>query len=280
MIYVSLSACSNGLNKNKLPVMESLGQVLQKMGVEITGSDNLYAQENVYSVPATVRAENLLRSFSDDRNSYIFDVSGGDIANEIIPYINFDTIKKSKAQFWGYSDLTVIINAIYAISGKSSVLYQIRNISEYGDVKRRNEFECYIRNGDNELFRFPYKIYNGSQIKGTVIGGNIRCLLKLAGTPYFPDVDGKVLFLEALGSDLGQVITYLSQLKLMGVFDRISGVLIGTFTQLEKTLSPDETAMLVKQFSGNLPLAKTQLIGHGTDSKALTIGEEILLINE
>ena len=53
MIYVSLSACSNGLNKNKLPVMESLGQVLQKMGVEITGSDNLYAQENVYSVPAS-----------------------------------------------------------------------------------------------------------------------------------------------------------------------------------------------------------------------------------
>ncbi len=279
MIYVSLSACSNGLNKDKLPVIKSLGKVLRNMGAEITKSDDLYAQDSVIPAPAFVRAKNLVSGFSDERNLYVFDVSGGDIANEIIPYIDFDVIKSSKAQFWGYSDLTVIINSIYAICQKSSVLYQIRNISEYGDVQRRYEFERYISNGDNELFRFPYKFYNGDQIKGTVIGGNIRCLLKLAGTPYFPNVDGKVLFLEALGSDLPQTITYLSQLRLMGVFERISGVLLGTFTKLEKTLSPDETAMLVKQFTGDLPLAKTQMIGHGVDSKALSIGEEIYLAN-
>ncbi len=32
---------------------------------------------------------------------------------------------------------------------------------------------------------------------GIVVGGNIRCLLKLAGTPYWPDMREKILLLES-----------------------------------------------------------------------------------
>ena len=70
-----------------------------------------------------------MKFYEDDSVTDIFDVSGGDMANEILSYLDFQTIAYEKKHFWGYSDLTTIINAIYARTGKSSVLYQIRNLT-------------------------------------------------------------------------------------------------------------------------------------------------------
>lgn len=49
----------------------------------------------------------------------ILDLSGGDLANELLPYLDYEVIGKSQAEFWGYSDLTTILNAIYAKTGRS-----------------------------------------------------------------------------------------------------------------------------------------------------------------
>ena len=63
-----------------------------------------------------------------DKQVSIYDISGGDIANQLLPHLDFDSVAKSKAVFWGYSDLTTIINAIYTLTGKESVLYQVKNM--------------------------------------------------------------------------------------------------------------------------------------------------------
>ena len=58
----------------------------------------------------------------------IFDISGGDMANDAVDYLDYDQIAKSDAVFWGYSDLTSVINAIYQKTGRISHLFQIRNL--------------------------------------------------------------------------------------------------------------------------------------------------------
>lgn len=58
----------------------------------------------------------------------IYDISSGDIANEALDELDFEQIKKSNATFWGYSDLTTVINAIYSQTGKSSVLFWVKNM--------------------------------------------------------------------------------------------------------------------------------------------------------
>ena len=109
-------------------------------------------------------------------------------------------------------------------------------------------------------------------MEGIVAGGNIRCFLKLAGTPYFPDLEGKILLLEALGGQEGQMLTYLSQLQQLGAFEKVRGILLGTFTRMEsrgQLMYP-----LLKPFiSELLPVARTWMIGHGTDAKAIRVGE-------
>ena len=126
------------------------------------------------------------------------------------------------------------------------------------------------------LFAFPYHFVQGDQLQGTVVGGNIRCLLKLAGTPYWPDMKEKVLLLEARSGGVAQMTTYLSQLNQMGVFGQVKGVLLGTFTAMEREQESPTIEELVKRFAGDvIPIAKTDRIGHGGDSKAIWIGREI-----
>lgn len=68
----------------------------------------------------------------------------------------------------------------------------------------------------------------------------------------------------------------LNQLKQIGMFEQVYGILLGTFTQMEREkYSPDITE-LVKAYAGKeLSIAKTKEIGHGTDSKGIVIGEEM-----
>lgn len=89
-------------------------------------SNCLYAKRGVFQGTPKERADELMRMFEDPDVSEIYDISGGDIANQLLPYIDFDSVAKSKAVFWGYSDLTTIINAIYTLTGKESVLYQVK----------------------------------------------------------------------------------------------------------------------------------------------------------
>lgn len=115
-------------------------------------------------------------------------------------------------------------------------------------------------------------------MEGTAAGGNIRCLLKLAGTKFWPDMRGKILVLEASGGEVPQLASFLCQLKLMGVFEEISGILLGTFLAMEKGRCRPSMEELVLEAAGKeIPVAKTARIGHRADSRAVIIGEKLSL---
>ena len=187
-------------------------------------------------------------------------------------------IAQSSKQYWGYSDLTTIINAIYKKTGKASVLYQLRNLIY--DYKEEQVFDfknTTMQNGTN-LFQFDYDFVQQSKMQGIVVGGNIRCFLKLAGTEYMPQLEDKILFLESLNGDVAKIETYLCQLEQMGAFEKATGILLGTFTQMEKENCIPTKEMLVKKFvRKEMPIAITKDIGHGTNSKGIIIGQELCL---
>ena len=209
----------------------------------------------------------------------IFDISGGDIANEILEYLDYDVIKENYKPFFGYSDLTTVLNALVSKTDKINYLYQILNIIVNEEI--RKSFENTFLKKKNSLFDVNWRFLQGTKIEGEVFGGNIRCFLKVAGTEYFPEVENKVLFIEGLGTSVEGLLTHLAQLKQLGVFDKISGLLIGTFTKIEKEFSVDEIFEIVKSYvPSSLPIAKTQEVGHAKDSKALKLGEKINIKNE
>lgn len=274
----AIVCCSNGLSRRRADGLRRLTGVLADMGLEPVQGNFIYEKEDGAAGTAEERAGELMGFFRDSSVKAIFDISGGDYANEILPYLDFDAIGRSRKQFWGYSDLTVLINAIYAKTGNSSVLYQVRNlISDCGEQQREDFARTIFGNADS-LYDFSYDFCQGESLQGIVVGGNVRCLLKLAGTEYFPDTTGKILLLEAFHGSVPQLAAYFSQLQQLGVLHRAAGILLGTFTQMEEEGRQPDVVTLLKRFvSPRLPIARTAQIGHGADSRGIVIGEYLAL---
>lgn len=275
---IAIVCCSNGQRiTNKGNVAQFVG-VLEKIGLVPVSSSYIYEKDSVFSGTAEERAIALMDFYKDDSIQAIFDISGGDIANEILPYLDFGIIRDSNKSFWGYSDLTTILNAIYTKTGKESVLYQVRNILEDNSDSQLTNFTNYIYEKNSELTSFHTHFLQGSKMEGVVVGGNMRCLTKLAGTEYWPDMHGKILFLEGLSGSAAVMTTLVSQLQQLRVFDQVAGIVLGTFTEMEKKkYRPSIEEIVLSKISQDTPLAKTKEIGHGIDSKAMVIGRRIII---
>lgn len=281
---IGIVCCSNGQKRSAYGEIKRLETILLKMGLQVSFSDCIYEKQNGFGKTAGERARALMDFYRDRSIKGIFDISGGDIANGILPYLDYEVIAESGKIFWGYSDLTTVVNAIYAKTGKPSILYQIRNLlcghvggEETPSGKERiNHFRNTVINGSNDLFRIHYDFLQREEMRGLVIGGNIRCFLKLAGTGFMPDLEGKILLLESYHGSAPQIETYLRQLQQLGAFEKAAGILLGTFTQMEaEKCFPTVETLILEAAGTDLPIAVTKDIGHGGDSKAIMIGEKL-----
>ncbi len=277
---IGIVCCSNGQKHYYAEKLKCLETTLREMGLQPVFSNYIYEKEDIFGGTAKERADALMKFYKDDSIKGIFDISGGDVANGILPFLDYDIIANSSKMFWGYSDLTTVLNAIYAKTGRTSVLYQIRNlIYDCKEVQIADFRNTVLENGA-DLLQWKYEFIQQREMHGVVVGGNIRCFLKLAGTEYMPDLNGKILLLESYSGTVAKMETYLCQLQQMGAFEQVAGILLGTFTEMETEKCTPGIEELVKGIAGTeLPIAVTRKIGHGTDAKGIVIGTELELIN-
>ena len=276
---VGIIACSNGIDRNMEETLKALEEKLKELNLNIIYSKTLYKKFSVFNGSAKERADELMKLFLNPNVKAIFDISGGDLANGVLSYLDFDKIKANPKAFFGYSDLSVLLNGIYTKTSMKTYHYQLRNlVSEYGS-KQLLDFKNSLFKGNKDLFNFHYNFIQQNSMEGVLVGGNIRCLLKLAGTSYMPNFSDKILFLESLSGDVAKMTTFLTQYNQLGIFKEIKGLLLGSFTEMENKNYSPSIIELVKNIVNdpNLPIAKTNEIGHSPNSKALIIGDFIKL---
>lgn len=85
-----------------------------------------------------------------------------------------------------------------------------------------------METGDN-LVRVTDRILtiSGGKAKGKLLGGNLSVLTAMVGSDYLPDFTGNILFLEEVGEDIYRVDRMLTQLRMAGILDQISGFVFG-----------------------------------------------------
>lgn len=313
-IYMSgkiyLTACSDARKVSDREEIEQLKELLVGYGLNVAESVYLYDDYAAGREKAFELNSFFAEKAGEDKVTAIFDVSGGNVANELLPYLDYDLIADSQTVFWGYSDLTTIINAIYAKTGKASVLYQARHLTSnelrqkecmallergtfanvcesvaFGDDGGMNKGELdkgswhkESLDKENRNAGIDHEFLRGNELSGTLLGGNLRCFLKLAGTEYMPELTDKVLLMEALGGDIYSARTMLAQLDQLGVFNKVRGILVGTFTALMKEGQYESFLdLLLSRIPKDMPVAVTKDVGHGRDAKAIVIGADIKL---
>ena len=276
---IGIISCSNGLSIKNKNLIDELKLNLKSLDIEMVEGDTLYAKEyNLFSGTGEEKARALEKLFLDKDIKMIFDISGGDLANEVLDFLDFNLIKENPKPFFGYSDLTVLINAIYSQCDITTYNYQLRNLIGKFKEEQMQNFKASFIEGKEDIFNLDYEWINGSHLEGIVVGGNIRCLLKLAGTKYMPDFKDKILFLESFSGNSAKMVTYITQYKNLGVFNEVKGIILGEFTEMEReNLKPDIVEILKRVIGEiNIPILKTRDLGHGADAKCIPIGKYLI----
>jgi muramoyltetrapeptide carboxypeptidase len=113
-------------------------------------------------------------------------------------------------------------------------------------------------------------------VDGPLWGGNLAMLCSLLGTPYFPGIDGGILFVEDVGEPPFRIERLLYQLHLAGVLDRQRALLLGSFSQCRPS-QYDNGYDLAAGFAqigrvARLPVIANLPFGHAPDKFTLPFG--------
>lgn len=175
------------------------------------------------SAPIADRVEDLHEAFANESVDAILATIGGSNSNELLPYLDYALIAQNPKILCGYSDTTALLNAIYAKTGLVTIMgpsyssfkmvegqpYQTASwlaatsLAPY-DLTPSPEWSSdpwYDPSLPRTFFPTAWKVYSHSRASGTAIGGNLSTFGLLRGTPYAPQPDRYVLFLEEGESD-------------------------------------------------------------------------------
>ena len=277
---IGFISCSNGWTNNdrSLEMVSSLSRKLKDdFGLETVMGDVLFLDKETQQTEAPAsRAGALLSLYFDASVKAIFDLSGGDLANEILPYLDFEIIKKNPKPYFGYSDNTVIVNAIQAKTGIQNILYNPKVLVSQEEVFQTQALSDLFNQNDADWTNtFEIGGYRVSKQSSPIfVGGNLRCFLKLAGTPYWPELENKVLVLESAGGRYEAMCSGLAQLEQLGAFGKINGMLIGQFTQMALDGKTAAFLAVCRNYAARygFPVWETDFIGHDDRSKPMRIG--------
>lgn len=134
--------CSNPQPPQVREEVDKVCAILSENGAAAVIGKYLFADEDAFTL-GWIRAQELMKLYITEGMTDIFDISGGDMGNDVLDHLDYDAIAKSDATFWGYSDLSTVINAIYAKTGKISHLFQIRNLVRDTSGARLRDFEAW-----------------------------------------------------------------------------------------------------------------------------------------
>lgn len=111
---------------------------------------------------------------------------------------------------------------------------------------------------------------------GNVVGGNFSILYSLLGTPYCPNFEQAILFIEDIGEQLYHLDRMLWAFRFAGVFDRIAGLIVGGMTELKDTAVATqwtvEELILEHTKYRSFPIAFQAPVGHISDNRAMICG--------
>ena len=117
------------------------------------------------------------------------------------------------------------------------------------------------------------------RVKGQLLGGNLTLLVDLLGTPYEPDFQGKLLFLEGVGITTDEVDRLLSHLWLAGKLEQVAGIVFGQFVDISfvpvwaKRFTLEEV-LAERCLTLNIPAISGLMIGHIDDLTTVPLGCE------
>lgn len=236
------------------------------------------------------RAADVNRFFADPSVKAVLAIQGGGGCARVLPHLDWEAIGRNPKVVAGFSDVTGLHCGLQAKAGLVSFhapvlvsswprfsVEQFRRVVFEGEaVTMANppgQEDRLVQREDRTRTITPGKA------RGRLVGGNLSVLTSLVGTPYLPSFDGALLFLEDVEEEIRRVDRMMTQLRLAGLLDRISGFIFGTCSKcgpgerygsltLEEVLDEHVKPLGVPAYEG-------AMIGHQARQFTVPVGIEV-----
>ena len=119
---IALVANSNPQTNPK--EIAQLCTLLQTLDLKVAVSPLLFDSATTNS---EAKAQLLQTYFADPVIKMIFDISGGNRANSILPFLDYHKLAQTPKPFFGYSDLTAVLNTLVS-NGQPAELFQLKTL--------------------------------------------------------------------------------------------------------------------------------------------------------
>jgi muramoyltetrapeptide carboxypeptidase len=267
--------------------IEQVKQTLAGLGLKVKLGAHILDRYGYLAGTDANRAADVNAMFADSSVQAILAMRGGWGCNRILPLLECDRYRASPKILMGYSDITSLLLAIYARSGivtfhgavgtstwNSFTVDYIRRILFNGEaVTLQNPHPS-----SNDLTTTPVSVetITPGKARGKLVGGNLSVLAAMVGSAYLPSWKQTILFVEEIGEDPYRVDRMLTQLKLAGILNQISGFVFGQCTNCvpkDKEDSLSLTQVLKDQIQPlGVPAWYGSRIGHVKDKFTVPVG--------
>ncbi len=186
------------------------------------------------------RAADINQLFADPQVAALLPIRGGWGCSRMLPYLDYDRIRQNPKILVGFSDITALTLAIY---GRTRVVtfhgpngltsWRPQQTEYFRRILFAGEAITFqnLKDGDDEdrLMQVKNRIQTitPGQARGRLIGGNLSVFSGIVGSPYVPDFQGAILFLEDTNENIYRIDRLMTHLKIAGVFDKLAGFIFG-----------------------------------------------------
>lgn len=221
-------------------------------------------------------AGNFLRRYNELNKAYhssakvIFNALGGMGAVHLLPYLDYEQIKKSGKVLVGYSDLTILLN--YINQRTNARCLHGPHIGKMNEISQKtfDFLGCALDKKNYDISFSSKDIFKEGFVESKIVGGNLELLGRSLGTPYEIDTKNKIIFIEEYDMKSWRILDILWQLKHAGKFNEVKGLILGYFTKCG-----EEVLIYLKDFfkDFDFPIIFNQMIGHEEPNITIPISE-------
>lgn len=264
------------INENVEEVMRAK-VILENDGFKVKFSDNFFSNTNGYSATAREKADDINNMFANKDVKMVWYTRGGTNGNSVLDYLDFELIKNNPKIFCGYSDCTIVTNIIHEKTGL--VTYSSTNLktiaTDETDFSYKEVLKRFVEKvqdfgmKDNDM----YVTIKEGIAEGELVGGTLSLVKEMIKGKYSINVNNKILFIEELGFEScpGLVCNYLYYLKQNDVFEKISGLWLGSYEH-ESGITLEKIVLDVIGNDYDFPIIKSNNFGHIENKTVIPIG--------
>jgi muramoyltetrapeptide carboxypeptidase len=255
---------------------------LSALGHTVVVDATARSRDQRFSAPDEERLASVARMAAADIDVVVA-VRGGYGWTRLLDRIDYAALAARRQRWLGHSDFTAFQLAALARAGMITFAGPMAAYDFGAEHPSAFTFEQCFGVLDHAAWEIECALEGPSPVvaSGTLWGGNLSMVAHLAGTPYLPDIEGGVLFVEDVGEHPYRVERLLYQLLHAGVLERQRAVMLGAFTEYQLNAN-DEGYDLAAAIShlrerAQVPIYTGLPFGHVRDKLTLPVGGRCLL---